>query len=143
MRLKTLLLYVTLLGLPTCYSLSNAQHVSGAQSFRLTNDELKNYERLASDGDADAAFLLYKYYAYGRNDLNTASLWLKKSADLGSQSAMTSMANKYINEGNLKEAKKYMKSSMKTAYVMSNPCPRINNPNTLKSAIALMSCDSF
>ena len=124
MRLKTLLLYVTLLGLPTCYSLSNAQQVSGAQSFRLTDDELKNYEKLASDGDADAAFLLYKYYAYGRNDLNMASLWLKKSADLGSQSAMTSMANKYINEGNLKEAKKYMENLNENSLRYVKPLPK-------------------
>ena len=124
MRLKTLLLYVTLLGLPTCYSLSNAQQVSGAQSFRLTDDELKNYEKLALDGDADAAFLLYKYHAYGRNDLNTASLWLKKSADLGSQSAMTSMANKYINEGNLKEAKKYMENLNENSLRYVKPLPK-------------------
>ena len=123
MRLKTLLLYVTLLGLPTCYSLSNAQHVSGAQSFRLTDDELKNYEKLALDGDADAAFLLYKYHAYGRNDLNMASLWLKKSADLGSQPAMTSMANKYINEGNLKEAKKYMEKLNENSLRYVKPLP--------------------
>ena len=124
MRLKTLLLYVTLLGLPTCYSLSNAQHVSGAQSFRLTDDELKNYEKLASDGDADAAFLLYKYHAYGRNDLNMASLWLKKSADLGSQPAMTSMANKYINEGNIKEAKKYMEKLNENSLRYVKPLPK-------------------
>ena len=104
--------------------MDEGNYISGSQAFHFSEEELNTQKSLASNGNADAAFILYKYYAYGRNDLNTAYLWLKKSADLGSQPAMTSMANKYINEGNIKEAKKYMEKLNENSLRYVKPLPK-------------------
>lgn len=61
--------------------------VSSGSQFFLAPEDFKKLNEKADLGDKDAAFRIYQFYAFVRNDENLAQDWLKRAATLGHEDA--------------------------------------------------------
>ena len=55
--------------------------------YHLPSQEIKENIQLAENGDSDAALKLWKHYYFWASDRESAMVWLKRSADLGNETA--------------------------------------------------------
>ena len=58
----------------------------------LSASETARLQTRAADGDADAAFRLYRYYEYTEHDADAAEVFLRRAAELGSADARRELA---------------------------------------------------
>lgn len=65
--------------------------ICGNESMHLAPPQIEENIQLAENGDSEAAFKLYLYYEIWKGDEKSAMEWLKKSADLGNETAIDNL----------------------------------------------------
>lgn len=102
-------LLATMLMLSGCKSVIASQKnndsppISGAQSFDLTEKQVRALTANAKKGDSDAAYKLYQYYGMAKADDAAGFPWLKQAATAGHGGAQYALGIHLYNNDETKK----------------------------------------
>jgi TPR repeat protein len=77
--------------------LSRRKHVSMNEIFLLTDKQISELAPAAEMGDGEAAYTLYRHYAFAKVDLPRARHYLEISANAGNERAKESLRVQALN----------------------------------------------
>jgi len=77
--------------------------INRGSSFDMSLSEIKDFEKKACLGDSSAAFSLYSYYNFTKNENSKSLYWLLISAENGHRIAMYNLAYDYAESNDMKK----------------------------------------
>lgn len=105
------IIYILLLNLTSpaflvCVGSEDKKMLSSGSMHYLNEDEIDYYKKKSLEGNSDASFKLYQYYAFSNFIKPEMIKWLKISALQGNDVARYNYAVYLINKGDMIEASK-------------------------------------